>query len=126
MKKVSILFLFFFVRIACTGYSQTTTPADFFAGKWEISVVGSPVGDVKFTTDLVRKEGKLTGELTNAADPSQAKRPLIRVEEKGDKVVMYFESSQGGEVPIELTKVDDNNLKGTLSTFDATAKRLKP
>lgn len=126
MKKVSILFLFFCVGIACTGYSQSTTPADFFAGKWEISVVGSPMGDVKFTTDLVRKAGKLTGELTNTTDPSQAKRPLLRVEEKGDKLVMYFESSQGGEIPIDLTKVDTDSLKGTLSTFDATAKRLKP
>jgi hypothetical protein len=126
MKKVSILFLFLFVGIAHAGYAQTTTPADFFAGKWEISVVGSPVGDVKFTTDLVRRAGKLTGELTNTADLGQAKRPLIRVEEKGDKLVMYFESSQGGEVPIDLTKVDNDTLKGTLATFDATAKRLKP
>ncbi|QIP16488.1 hypothetical protein G8759_29500 [Spirosoma aureum] len=126
MKNVRILLLFLFIGMAQAGFSQTVTPPDFFAGKWEISAVGTPVGDVKFTTDLVRKAGKLTGELTNAADPGQANRPLIRVEEKGDKVVMYFESSQGGEVPIELTKVDDNNLKGTLSTFDATAKRLKP
>ncbi|GAB4024604.1 hypothetical protein [Spirosoma koreense] len=126
MKNVHILFLYLFIGMGQAVYSQTTTPTDFFAGKWEISAVGTPVGDVTFTTDLVRKAGKLTGELTNAADPSQAKRPLIRVEEKGDKVMMYFESSQGGEVPIELTKVDDNTLKGTLSTFDATAKRLKP
>ncbi|WP_255709244.1 hypothetical protein [Spirosoma sp. KNUC1025] len=38
--------------------------------------------------------------------------------------MMSFDSSQGGEVPIELTKVDDDNLKGTLSTFEATAKRV--
>ncbi|GAB3038140.1 hypothetical protein [Spirosoma pulveris] len=126
MKNVSILILFLIVGIAQAGFSQTTPPADFFAGKWEISAVGTPVGDVKFTTDLVRKAGKLTGELTNTTDPGQAKRPLIRVEEKGDKMVMYFESSQGGEIPIDLTKVDNDTLKGTLSTFDATAKRLKP
>ena len=125
MKNVRILLLLLLVWMAKAGFAQTTTPADFFAGKWEISAVGTPVGDVTFTTDLVRKEGKLTGELTNTADPSQAKRPLIRVEEKGDKVLMYFESSQGGEVPIELTKVDNDTLKGTLSTYDATAKRLK-
>ena len=126
MKNVRILFLLLFVGIAQASFAQTANPPDFFAGKWEISVVGSPVGDVKFTTDLVRKAGKLTGELTNTTDLSQAKRPLIRVEEKGDKLLMSFESSQGGEVPIELTKVDDDTLKGTLSTFDATAKRLKP
>ncbi len=126
MKKRSILFLFLFVGIAYAGFSQTTTPTDFFAGKWEISAVGTPVGDVKFTTDLVRKAGKLMGELTNTTDLNQAKRPLIRVEEKGDNLVIYFESSQGGEVSIDLTKVDNDNLKGSLSSFDATAKRLKP
>ncbi|QHW01591.1 hypothetical protein GJR95_36800 [Spirosoma endbachense] len=112
--------------MAHAGFSQLATPPNYFAGNWEISVVGSPVGDVKFTTDLVRKAGKLTGALTNTTDPSQAKRPLMRVEEKGDKLMMYFDSSQGGEVPIELTKVNDDNLTGTLSTFDATAKRVKP
>jgi hypothetical protein len=126
MKNVCILILFMIVGIVRAGFSQSTPPADFFAGKWEINAVGTPVGDVKFKTDLVRKAGKLTGELTNATDASQAKRPLIRVKEKSDKIVMYFESSQGGEVPIELTKVDDDNLKGTISTFDATAKRLLP
>jgi len=84
------------------------------------------MGDVKFTTDLVRRDGKLTGELTNTTDPSQAKRPLIRVEEKGDKLIMYFESSQGGEIAIDLTKMINESLKGNLSTFDAIAKRLKP
>ena len=126
MKNVRILFLFLFVGMAHAGFSQTTTPPDFFAGKWEISATGTPVGDVKFTTNLVRRDGKLTGELTNTTDLSQAKRPLSRVEEKGDKLLMYFESSQGGEIAIDLTKVDNDSLKGTLSTFDATAKRLKP
>jgi hypothetical protein len=125
MKKVPFFLIIFCLGMSFQSFSQTATSADFFAGKWEISATGTPYGDVKFVTDLVRKDGKLTGELANATDSSQPKRPITKVEEKGTSLVLYFESSQGGEVPIDLKKMDDDNLKGTLYTFDATAKRIK-
>ena len=121
MKKVSVFLFVIFFAIAFKGFSQSTAPADFYAGKWEINVLGSPRGDVKFTTDLVRKDGKLTGVLVNADD----KRPITKIEESAKKLVIYFESSQGGEISIDLDRVDDNNLKGSLMSFEATAKRIK-
>ncbi|MCY7356471.1 MAG: hypothetical protein LH609_03210 [Rudanella sp.] len=39
--------------------------------------------------------------------------------------MIYFNSSQAGEISVELTKVDNDNLKGALMSFDATAKRVK-
>lgn len=125
MKKVSIFFLVLSLGLLFNSFAQTAPPTDFFAGKWEISVTGTPMGDVKFLTDLVRKNGALTGELADANDPAKPKRPITRVEEKDGKLAIYFESSQGGEMAIDLAKVDENNLKGTLYTFDATAKRVK-
>jgi hypothetical protein len=124
MKKVS-MFLFIFLLSVCTrSFSQTTTPPDFFAGKWEITIFGTPNGDSKLTADLVRKDGKLTGQLINAAD-STAKIPITTIDEKGDNLAMAF-SAQGYDVTIDLTKVDDDNLKGTLmNSFEAKAKRLK-
>lgn len=125
MKKASIFFFVIFVGIAFRGISQTTAPADFFAGKWEILVSGTPNGDVTFVTDLVRKDGKLTGELVNPSDPS-GKRTLTKVEENGDKLNLYFDSSQAGEIAINLQKVDDDNLKGVLmDSFETKAKRIK-
>jgi len=125
MKKASVFLFVLFSAIAFKGFSQTAAPADFYAGKWEISVLGSPRGDIKFVTDLVRKEGKLTGELTNPADAAEAKRPITKIEESPKKLVIYFESSQAGEISIDLEKVDDNNLKGSLMSFEATAKRIR-
>lgn len=124
MQKITILLFVLFLGLANDSFAQTAPPADFFAGKWEISLTGTPRGDVKFLTDLVRKEGKLTGELVEAND-ANAKRVLTKVEESANKMVLYFESSQAGELSIELTKVDDDNLKGTLMSYDATAKRIK-
>ncbi|QJW89456.1 hypothetical protein HNV11_08710 [Spirosoma taeanense] len=125
MKKVSMLLVFVLLSVAFSGFSQTTPPTDFFAGKWEINIVGTPNGDVKLVTDLVRKDGKLTGELVDPVDNTKPKMPITKVVEDGNKVAIYFESSQAGELSIDLTKVDDDNLKGSVYNFDTTAKRIK-
>jgi hypothetical protein len=125
MKKANVFLLAAFFLIVFKGFSQSTAPADFYAGKWEISILGSPRGDVKFITNLVRKDGKLTGELANPTDATEAKRPITKIEESAKKLVIYFESSQAGEISVDLDKVDDNNLKGSLMSFEATAKRIK-
>lgn len=125
MKKASIVLFVLLVGIAFRGVSQTTAPADFFAGKWEILVSGTPNGDVTLITDLIRKDGKLTGELFNPSDPN-VKIPITKVEDSAEKLTIYFDSSQAGEIAINLTKLDDDNLKGTLmDSFDTTAKRVK-
>jgi hypothetical protein len=124
MKKIPIFILALLFGIAFCGFSQTATPKDFFAGKWEISISGTPRGDVKFVTDLGRKDGKLTGILVETVDSTQ-KRPITKIEESATKIAIFFESSQAGELSIDLEKVDDNNLKGSLMSYEAVAKRRK-
>ncbi|WP_421826584.1 hypothetical protein [Larkinella sp.] len=124
MKKVSLFLFIFLLSVCARSFSQTTTPPDFFAGKWEITIIGTPNGNSILTADLVRKDGKLTGQLINATD-STAKIPITTLDEKGDNLSMAF-TAQGYDVTIDLTKVDDDNLKGTLmNSFEAKAKRLK-
>jgi hypothetical protein len=126
MKKVSLLLVVFLLGFVASGFSQTATkPTDFFAGKWEMVIVGTPNGDAKLTTDLVRKDGKLTGELTDATDPSKEKIKIDSIEESGDKLSIAFQA-QGHNVTMDLAKVDDDNLKGSvMGMFDASAKRIK-
>lgn len=125
MKKASIFLIVFLLGIITDGFSQTTPSTDFFAGKWEISILGSPMGDITFSTNLVRKDGKLTGELANVYDANAEKRPIIRVEESANQMKIFFESRQGGEVSIDLNKVDETHLKGIVAGYDATAVRIK-
>ena len=127
MKKTSLLLFVLFLGITVAGFSQTT-PApstDFFAGKWEISIAGTPNGDVKLLTDLVRKDGKLTGELTNAADATSPKMAITKIEEVGDKLAISFDSPQAADLTLNLAKVDADTLKGEVYNFDAVAKRVK-
>jgi len=120
MKKASfllVLFLGLFVS------AQAHAPADLFVGKWEVLVVGTPNGDAKFLLNLARKEGKLVGEMTLATD-AQTKIPVTVTEETAESLAFAFEA-QGYNVTIDLKKVDDDNLKGSLlNMFDATAKRI--
>lgn len=123
MRKTGLLFLFLLLGVAYTSSAQNASQGDFFAGKWEISIPGTPNGDVKLLTDLVRKDGMLTGELLNPSDPDN-KRPITKVVENSNKLSIYFES-QAGEMVLDLDKVDNDNLKGMVYSFEATAKRIK-
>jgi len=128
MKKVSIILIALFFGIALNSFSQTTTPApatDFFAGKWEISIFGTPQGDVKLGTELIRKDGKLTGELKDLTDSSKPAVPITLIEEKDGGIEISF-SASGYDLTLPLKKEDDDNLKGQLmNMFDAKAKRVK-
>lgn len=125
MKKTGMLLVILFLGIAISGFAQTTPPTDFFAGKWEISITGTPDGDVKLLTDLVRKDGKLTGELTNAIDTTKPKMAITKIEENGDKLAISFDSPQAADLTLNLAKVDADTLKGEVYNFDAVAKRVK-
>ena len=126
MKKVSLFLFIFFLGVCVKGFSQATPPTDFFAGKWEITVTGTPDGDAKMVTDLVRKDGKLTGELKDPTGKRTEVTPITKIEEEASKLTIYFNTSQAGEIPIELTKVDDDHLKGSLmNMFESTALRVK-
>ncbi|GAB4016444.1 hypothetical protein EXU85_09055 [Spirosoma sp. KCTC 42546] len=125
MKKVSLFLFIFLLGVCVKGFSQATPPTDFFAGKWEITIMGTPEGDAKMVTELIRKDGKLTGELK---DPSGTRpvTPITKIVEEGTKLTIYFDTAQAGEIPVELTKVDDDHLKGSLmNMFESTALRVK-
>lgn len=124
MKKASIILLVLFFGITLNGMAQNA-PKDFFAGKWEILILGTPNGDSKMVTELVRKDGKLTGELKDLADTTKPAIPITSIEEAEGAIDLAF-SASGYDVTVNLEKVDDDNLKGLLlGIFETKAKRLK-
>lgn len=126
MKKVSLIMFVLFLGVCFKGFSQSAPSTDFFAGKWEVTIIGTPDGDAKMIADLTRKDGKLTGVLKDMAGKMpEGGTPLTKVEETAEKLTLYFEA-QGMEINIALDKVDDDHLKGSLlNMFDATALRVK-
>jgi hypothetical protein len=124
MKKATIVLFALFFAMAINGNAQNA-PKDFFAGKWEITVIGTPNGDSKLIANLVRKEGKLTGELKDASDATKPAIDITNIVESADKIDIEF-STSGYDVSLSLEKIDDDNLKGQLmGMFDAKAIRIK-
>ncbi len=125
MKKL-VAFLFVLMSLcSATSFAKLPDPTDFFAGKWKIMVAGTPNGDVTFSTNLVRKDGVLTGQLKIVGDDSLPLVDISKVEDDKEKVVIYF-TIQGYDVNAELTKVDSDNLKGSLmGMFEAKGVRVK-
>jgi hypothetical protein len=125
MKKL-VAFVFVLMSLcSATSFAKLPDPTDFFAGKWKIMVAGTPNGDVTFSTNLVRKDGVLTGQLKIVGDDSLPLVDISKVEDDKEKVVIYF-TIQGYDVNAELTKVDADNLKGSLmGMFEAKGVRVK-
>ncbi|MEY4988085.1 MAG: hypothetical protein RL567_1864 [Bacteroidota bacterium] len=125
MKKFIALVFVLTTLFSASSFASQPDPTDFFAGKWKIMVSGTPNGDVTFATNLIRKDGALTGQLKIVGDDSLPLVDISKVEDSSDKVVIYF-TIQGYDVNAELTKVDDDNLKGSLmGMFEAKAARVK-
>lgn len=137
MKKASIVLFFLFFAAITNSFAQTATAtttstpvatpatADFFAGKWDLLIVGTPQGDAKMVANFTRVDGKLTGELSDPADAQKEKTPITKIEEEATKITIYF-SASGYDLNVPLEKVDDDNLKGQLmNMFETTAKRIK-
>jgi hypothetical protein len=125
MKKVSIFFIALFFGIALNGFSQTSVPADFYVGKWEITIMGTPNGDSKMIAAISLKDGKLVGEMTNPAEPSAAANPMTSIEIVDGNMTIYF-TGGGYDLSIPFEKVDNDNLKGKLmDMFDVKATRVK-
>ncbi|RXK50679.1 hypothetical protein [Aquirufa rosea] len=120
MKKVSMLLALLAFFVSFQSFSASSFAPDFFAGKWEIVVVGTPNGDTKLISEITRVEGKLKAVLKGEAGDLDAS-----VEEKENQVQIFFQA-QGMDITMTLTKVDDDNLKGDLlGMFETKAKRIK-
>jgi hypothetical protein len=125
MKKFIALVFVLTTLFSASAFASKPDPTDFFAGKWKILVLGTPNGDATFSTNLVRKDGVLTGQLKIVGDDSLPLIDISKIEDSSDKVVLYF-TIQGYDVNTELTKVDSDNLKGSLmGMFEAKAVRVK-
>ncbi|AWV98527.1 ThuA domain-containing protein [Arcticibacterium luteifluviistationis] len=98
--------------------------ADFFAGNWKTTFIGTPQGDAELVLSLKRKDGELTGTITSAEAGSEAVT-LDKVEETEDSVTIYF-NMMNYDLNVVLKKEDEQNLKGSLmGMFDVTAEKMK-
>jgi cytochrome c len=98
--------------------------ADFFVGKWNTTMIGTPGGDVQIALILERKDGKLTGKMSS--EKMGGDQALEKVEEiESGKIKVFFQAN-GMSINMDLAKENDENFKGKLmNMFEVQGKRLE-
>ncbi|SEM81136.1 hypothetical protein SAMN05192574_101883 [Mucilaginibacter gossypiicola] len=122
MKKLNFVFtLIIGLFISLNIHAQTKS--DYYPGKWNVLVMGTPNGDSKMTFVLERKDGKLGGVVQDSTGKELTK--ITSVEEKYKTITAAF-TIQSYDVTLTLDPVDDDHVKGSLmGMFDAKGARVK-
>jgi hypothetical protein len=123
MKKIStFLSIVTFLFISFISTAKTADNLDFFVGKWQIVVKGTPNGDAQMVFILSKKDGEITGVIQ---DTSGTEISVISKSETKEGGIILFFTAQGYDVNLDLKKKDENHLEGSLmSMFDAIGERI--
>lgn len=124
MKKlISLALGSFLLFLSFTSNAQPKTAADFFAGKWKVSIPGTPYGDLVRIYVLEKKDTGLSGIVQDSTGKEITK--CSKVEVKDNEVTLYY-SAMGNDISITLIKKDDDHVTGSvLGTLAATGERIK-
>lgn len=121
MRKAILIFAGIFFLLLSGANAQTKATTDYFVGKWNLLIEGTPNGDAKSVLVLERKDGKLTGSM------GIKERDLIlfsKVEENEKSITAYFVSN-GYDVYFSLEKKDDDHAEGSMmNMFTTKATRI--
>lgn len=122
MKKPSLIIVGLLTSLLLLNtnvYAQTT--ADFFVGKWNVLIKGTPNGDARLILVLEMKEDSLTGVVQDEAGNEITK---IDKSEVGEGTSTFYFNAQGYDVTLELTKADEDKVTGNLlGMFEAEGER---
>jgi len=121
MRKLTFIFTVAMALLFCLNAQAQT--ADYFPGKWNVVIMGTPNGDAKLTFVLERKDGKLNGAVQDTTGKEMTK--ITQIDEK-DKTITAAFTIQSYDVSLTLEPVDDDHVKGSLmGMFDAKGIRVK-
>lgn len=122
MKKTVLLFTAIFaILFSISLNSQAQATSDYFVGKWNVLVTGTPNGDAKMVVVMQRVDGKLKAEFVGNDQPEVPK--VSNIEETEKSVRIYFTAS-GYDVYLYLENKGENHVEGNmLDMFDAKGDR---
>jgi len=124
MKKLcSLATGIFLLLIVLNVNGQSKTGADYFAGKWNVLISGTPYGDLKRIYVLEKKENSLSGIVQDSTGKEIAK--CSKVELQDNQVTLYYQA-MGNDVSITLARKDEDHISGSaLNLFEAKGERIK-
>ncbi|MBN1987413.1 MAG: hypothetical protein JW761_13965 [Prolixibacteraceae bacterium] len=122
MKKTAIFFTGLFILFVSAAVQAQDKTTEFFLGKWNVEIIGTPNGDAKMTINIEQKDGKMEATITGeGVDPAK----VDRVDAKESSVTLYWMAS-GYDVYLVMQKTDDNKVEGNLmDMFSAKIERAE-
>ena len=97
-------------------------PSDFYLGKWDVLINGTPSGDIKLQLNIEEKDGSLAGII--ASEGSEASK-VDKVVAKENSVTVYWFAS-GYDVYLTMNKKEDNKVDGNfMDMFPAKIVRVE-
>lgn len=115
MKKtffiISVIVLFIFQL----AVAQKNT-SDFFLGKWNCTVIGTPNSDAKFVLKIEKTDDALAGSIIS--EDGKATK-VDRVSTTASSLTVYW-FAEGYDVYLTLTKKEDDKIEGTLMDMFTT------
>jgi hypothetical protein len=124
MRKLSaIISGVCFLFLATAASAQSKLGADYFAGKWNILVKGTPNGDSKMIVSLDKKDTSMTGVILDTTGKEITKISSLVL--KDSTITVNF-TAQGYDVYLILNRKDDDHVTGTLmDMFESEGDRIK-
>ncbi len=123
MKKLTTLIVGVFALMIISVSAKAQSNTDYFVGKWDILVKGTPQGDVNMKVNFEKKEGKLIGTMINP--DTQKEEPFNKLDTTEKGIIVYF-SAQGYDVDMSLEKQDDDHVIGSvMNMLEVTGVRVK-
>lgn len=112
------------VVLSFAAQAQSKAGADFFAGKWNVLITGTPYGDLKRIYILDKKDNALLGTVVDGATNKEISK-CSKVDVTDNEITLYY-TSLGNDVSVVLTKKDEDHVAGkALDMFDASGERIK-
>lgn len=115
MKKAFLIIAGIILFASQITFAQENN-ADFFLGKWNCTVIGTPNGDAKFVLKVEKNEAALAAFIISEDGKSQK---VDRVETKTNAITVYW-FAEGYDVYMTLTKKEDGKVEGTLMDMFTT------
>lgn len=123
MKKLTTLIIGVFALMIISVSAKAQSNTDYFVGKWDILVKGTPQGDVNMKVNFEKKDGKLVGTMVNP--DTQKEEPFNKLDTTAKGIIVYF-SAQGYDVDMSLEKQDDDHVIGSvMNMLEVTGVRVK-
>lgn len=123
MKKVVVVIAMFLFAFSANSVKAQDSTSQFFKGKWEFFVKGTPSGDVTLPVRFELVESKLKGYFFSPDTKSEVKMDTVYL--VNDKINMAF-NIMSYDVTLFVAKKDADHAEGSLmNMFEILATRKK-